>query len=127
MGKAAALPWLFRLRPPQWVLEYLLLGGGAPQALILELREALRLVSPEVLSARARAALACDAREAFARITVPLLYVQPTQDRLVAKSSLQKMKRMNPNMVIQQVRGPHLLLQREPQQAAKLVCAFIPE
>jgi pimeloyl-ACP methyl ester carboxylesterase len=125
LGRVAARPWLFKVRPPRWVLEYLLLGGGAPQAVIQELREALRLVNPKVLGDRVRAALTCDARIALARISVPLLYLQPTQDMLLAKSCLCEMKRIKPSMVIEQLRGPHLLLQREPQQAAKVICAFL--
>lgn len=37
------------------------------------------------------------------------------------------MKLIKPDMLIAQVAGPHLLLQREPQKVADIVSAFIRE
>jgi pimeloyl-[acyl-carrier protein] methyl ester esterase len=125
LAKAVARPWFFRLRAPNCILEYFLVGRDAPTALIQELRETLRLVSPEVLSARVCEALNCDARNALARTTVPLMYVQATQDRLLAESCVNEMKRIKPDILIAQVVGPHLLLQRESQKVADIVSTFV--
>jgi pimeloyl-ACP methyl ester carboxylesterase len=127
LAKAIARPWFFRLRAPDSILEYFLVGRDAPRVLIQELRQILRSVSPEVLSARVREALNCDARNALARITVPLLYIQPMQDKLLAQSCVDEMKRIKPDLSIAHVIGPHLVLQREPQKAADIVSTFIRE
>jgi len=125
LAKAALRPWLFRLSAPRWILEYFLVGRGASRSLIQELRRVLRLVSPGVLSGRVREALNCDARNALARTKVPLLYVQAMQDKLLADSCVNEMKEMKPEMLIAQLVGPHLLLQREPQKVASIVSTYL--
>jgi pimeloyl-ACP methyl ester carboxylesterase len=127
LAKAIARTWFFRLRAPDSILEYFLVGRGAPRALLQGLRQVLRSVSPEVLSARVREALNCDARNALARITVPLLYIQPTQDKLLVQSCIDEMKRIKPDLFIAHVIGPHLLLQREPEKVANIVSKFLRE
>jgi hypothetical protein len=72
-------------------------------------------------------ALNCDARNALARTTVPLMYVQAMQDKLLGNSCVGEIKRIKPDMFIAQVAGPHLLLQREPQKVASVVATFVQE
>lgn len=125
LAKAVAQPWLFRLNAPRHILEYFLIGRGAPRSLIQEVRQVLRLVTPEVLSNRVCEALNCDARNALAQTTVPVLYVEATQDNLLVDSCVGEMKRIKPNILIKRVVGPHLLLQREPQKVVNIVSAFM--
>ena len=127
LAKAVARPWFFRLRAPRCILEYFLVGRDAPRSLIQKLRQVLRFVSPAVLSGRLREALNCDARSALARTRVPLMYVQATQDKLLAESCINEMKRIKPDILFVQVDGPHLLLQREPQKVANIVSTFVQE
>ncbi len=123
--KAVAKPWLFRLSPPRRILEYFLVGTNAPPALIQELRQALRLVSPAVLSRRVSEVLDCDARNDLARTTVPIMYVQAIHDRVVPESCRSEIFRIRPDAISALVQGPHLILQREPQKVANLVAAFV--
>jgi pimeloyl-ACP methyl ester carboxylesterase len=127
LEKAVAKPWLFRLNAPRHILEYFLIGREAPRPLIQEIRQVLRSVGPEVLSNCVCEALNCDARSALAQTTVPVLYVEATQDNLLADSCVGEMKRIKPNILIKRVVGPHLLLQREPQKVVNIVCAFMRE
>lgn len=127
LAKAIARPWFFGLSAPDRMLEYFLVGRDAPRALVQKFRRALRSVSPKVLSARAREALDCDARNALARITIPLMCVQAMQDRLLPKSCVDEMRRIRTGISIVEVPGPHLLLQREPQRVADIVSTFVQE
>jgi pimeloyl-[acyl-carrier protein] methyl ester esterase len=124
LAKTVTRPWLFRLKAPRWILE-LLVGRDASPTLIQKLRQVLRSVSPAVLSGRVQGALDCDARNALARITVPLMYVLAAQDKLLAESCLPEMKRIKPEIVVSRIDGPHLLLQREPQNCANIVSIFV--
>lgn len=126
-AKALAWPWLFNINIPRFILEHFAVGQNAPQQLIESFRRVLHAVSPEVLSGRARDAMGSDVRRALAQITVPLLYVEGTEDHLLADSCLKEMKRIKPDMLIAQIAGPHLLLQREPRKVAEIVAAFIRE
>jgi pimeloyl-[acyl-carrier protein] methyl ester esterase len=127
MARMAIRPWLFRLSAPRCILEYFLVGSESPPALIRELRQILRSVNPEVLSSRVSEALDCDASHALARIAVPLMYMQAVQDKLLADSCVDEMKQIKTDMVIVQVAGPHMLLQREPQKVANIVSKFVRE
>lgn len=122
--KAMLTPWLFRLRPPRFILEYFLLGRNTPPELLTKLRRTLRRVGPGVLSGRVREALHCDARDDLRRTTVPLLYLEATYDRLLSSSCEKEFSHLRPDIQFSSVPAPHLLLQREPQKAATIMMAF---
>jgi pimeloyl-[acyl-carrier protein] methyl ester esterase len=123
--KAVAKPWFFTLRPPRFVIEYFLVGESAPSALILKIREILRLVRPEILSGRIGEVLECDATNDLARTKAPIMYLRGLHDRLLSASCHREILRIRPDVVFATVEAPHMLLQREPQKAANLIVAFI--
>jgi pimeloyl-ACP methyl ester carboxylesterase len=123
--KALARPWLFSIKPPRPILEYFLLGQNAAPSLLQKLREALHGVSPHVLSGRLREVLDCDARENLRRTTVPLLYLEASNDRLLSASCKEEFSHIRPDVLFKSVSAPHLLLQREPQKAASIVMEFV--
>jgi pimeloyl-ACP methyl ester carboxylesterase len=123
--KALAKPWLFRLKLPRTIVEYFLLGQNAPPSLLQKLRHALHGVSPAVLSGRVREVLDCDARDDLRRTTLPLLYLEATNDRLLSSSCKEEFSNIRPDVLFRSVPAPHLLLQREPQKAAGIVMAFV--
>lgn len=125
LAKTVTRPLLFKLEPPQMILEYFLLGKNAPPQTVRNLRQALRNVSPHVLSGRVQEVLNCDARETLGRITVPLLYLEPTNDRLLSPLCRDDFSRLKPDTLFKAVPGPHLLLQREPQKTANIVRNFV--
>jgi pimeloyl-[acyl-carrier protein] methyl ester esterase len=124
-AKAIAQPRFFKLRVPRLILEHVLIGRGAPPALIHKLRQVLQLVSPAVLSGRVREALNCDARNDLARIILPVLYVQAMRDRVLSKSCVREVKRIRPDISFALVDGPHMILQREPQALAEIISKFV--
>lgn len=124
--RIVAHPWLFRLRPPRFFLEYFLIGKNAGSELIQRLRQTLQLVRPEVLSARVREVLDCDARNDLTEITVPMMYLYSTHDRLLSASCPTEILRIRPDIASKAIEGvPHMLLQREPHKVADLVAAFM--
>jgi pimeloyl-ACP methyl ester carboxylesterase len=125
LARALAWPWLFKLNPPRFLMEYLSTGQDAPQALMEKARQVRRSVSPAVMCGRSREVLACDARQALARVSVPMLCVSGTEEHLLASSCLKEMKRIKPEMFIAEIAGPHMLLQREPKKAAEIVSTFM--
>jgi sigma-B regulation protein RsbQ len=116
---------LFRLRPPQPIIRYLLLGKDAPASLIDELLHTLQSVSPEVLSNRVRSVLNVDVRGALAKCRVPILYLAAKHDKLVSKRNLAEIKSLAPNMESVIIDAPHLLLQREPEKALHAIDDFL--
>ena len=118
-------PILFRLPLPGFAKSFWLVGPGAPPSLHHAIRAALSTVPPEVLFARLRAVLRCDARHELSRIEVPILLLQASGDRLVRASSAEEMLLSRPDATLKTIDGPHLLIQREPQKAAAAVMEFI--
>ena len=126
-AKVIANAWFFKLGVPRWVLEQVLIGRDAPAALVEKFHQALWSVSPAVLSGRVHEAVNCDVRLQLARIRTPLKYVQAAHDHLLSNSCVTEIKRIRPDISLALVDGPHLLLQREPQNVADVVSAFVRE
>ena len=118
-------PLAFRLPLNEPIASRFLLGRYPPNLLLESVRAAISSVEPRVLSARLRAVLACDVRTDLAQVVVPVLYLQASQDRLVPQSCLEEIKRILPHIEIAAIAGPHLILQREPRQAAEAVAKFV--
>ncbi|MFZ1084209.1 MAG: hypothetical protein WAN35_04515 [Terracidiphilus sp.] len=118
-------PFIFHVRLPEFAIKLLLVGLDGPSALVSSVNAAIISVRSEVLSSRLHAVLACDAREELSRITVPILYLQAQQDRLVPACCLDEIRRIKPHISVAKIDGPHLLFQRKPIETAKIVAEFI--
>ena len=116
---------LFRWSPPSFVLRWLLVGRGADSALMAAIQEALSEVKPEVLATRLRFVLNCDERMSLRRLELPVLFIRPTQDRLIPDWSYEEIRASNPAVQMIEVNGPHLILQTNPMKTAKIGSDFV--
>ncbi len=116
---------LMRFVLPDAAIQRWLIGAGAPQSLLTEVREAISSVRPGVLAARLRALLACDVRSDLGKISVPMFYLRAQQDRLIAAQCLDEIQRIRPDVRVVIIDGPHLLLQREFLKTAKVVGEYL--
>ena len=111
------------LQPP--VIRLLLAGASAPDAVVKAIAEATAAVPPAVLAARAEAAIAADVREALAASQVPLLWLQPTGDRLLRTDSAAEVRAARPDARVHRVEGPHTILQVRPQASLAVIEPFL--
>jgi pimeloyl-[acyl-carrier protein] methyl ester esterase len=118
------LPLATRLPPPDALLRRFMLGDDAETGLIDELRAALRSVPAGVLAARIRQVLMANEAVAYLRCHLPMFYLQGTEDRLLGPRSLERLIHLRPGLQLEQVRGPHLLLQREPRASMRVLQAI---
>jgi pimeloyl-[acyl-carrier protein] methyl ester esterase len=118
-------PLFFLAELPKFATRFLLVGSKASPSLVATVQAAISSVKPKVLSARVRAILASDARADLVRVAVPILYIQATQDRLVDQACLEEIRRIQPQVAVAVIAGPHLLLQREPKLTAEAVAEFV--
>lgn len=116
---------LLRLPLPGFAIRRLLAGLSAPPGLVEGVRNAISSVSPGVLASRLRSVLACDVTTYAARIAVPVLYLQASQDRLVGASASHAIRRVRPGVELAIIAGPHLIVQREPLAAANAILPFL--
>jgi pimeloyl-[acyl-carrier protein] methyl ester esterase len=126
LAKVLARSAVLRISPPRWFLQHFVMGNNPPVSLEANFRKALRSVDADVLAARLREILKCDAREELRRTKIPLLYIQAERDRLVSPESFEEIRRLRPDAELVSIPGaPHLVLQREPQKCADVLSLFI--
>ena len=122
--RAVARPMVFRLSPPDFVLEYYSLGPFPPSDLKQRVRRAVRSVRPRVLAGRVQEILSCDVREDLARVKVPIMYLQAADDRLVRSGCFDQVRKIQRSVVLVSLPGPHMILQREPRVCADATVKF---
>jgi pimeloyl-[acyl-carrier protein] methyl ester esterase len=120
------VPLLSHVTMPGLVARYLMVGQEAPKALVELVTGTVSWVTPKVLSARVREMLNTDARAELAQVKVPVLYLQPTKDRLVDPACLGEMQAVKPGRTVM-IESPHLLLQCEAKVAAEVIAGFVKE
>lgn len=116
------LPWNELVH--QWTVAWLQ-GRFASAELSALLRKALTMVSEKVIKYRAKQVLQIDVVTVFSGLTLPLLYLQASQDRLIWDFNAQTLLQANPAMQLVRLDAPHFLLQAIPEQAAAHLVAFI--
>jgi pimeloyl-[acyl-carrier protein] methyl ester esterase len=118
-------PAFFRLPLPPHVVRLLLAGGDAPRDLVEEVRAAVSGVSPRVMTARARAALAVDATDDLRACPVPVLFLGGRHDRLIRRQVPAEVRAIRPGAEVRMLETPHLTLQRRPAEAMSVVEEFL--
>jgi pimeloyl-ACP methyl ester carboxylesterase len=106
---------LFYLPVPAWAVRLLLAGPDAPASLLSVFYHALATVRPAVLGQRVRLALDADERPSLVRLSVPLLWVQPSADFLLG------CYRPGSRAMIVNVEAPHFVLQRKPTEVVGII------
>jgi pimeloyl-ACP methyl ester carboxylesterase len=125
MWMSAVAPLLFRLPPPSFALRWALLGSDAAKEEVETVRSAIGRVRPDVLAGRLRAIATVDAANDFAASSVPTLYIAGTHDRLVGTGALEQFKTIRVDVETRALPAPHLVLQRQPVEAARVVTEFL--
>jgi pimeloyl-[acyl-carrier protein] methyl ester esterase len=112
-----------RALPPS-VLSWLLLGRWVTPQLEASLQSALLAVSPAVLRFRAAAAIRVNVAARLSSISVPILDLRATHDRLLSAAAGRHIRSALPQCTTADIAGPHLLLQAAPIDCARAVSTF---
>ena len=113
-----------RALPPA-LLSWWLLGRWATPALNASLERALLEVHPAVLRQRAALAMQADVSTLLERVTLPVLYLRATGDRLIMPGAAELILSAIKHATVRDIGGPHLLLQACPSAAARAVRDFV--
>jgi len=116
-GTVNLIPWSIRRR--------MLLGGEGSETARSLLDSIHGTVSPAVMAARARSILALDCSEELRACPVPLLYLGASRDTIVTRRSLERIRRVRPDIVVAEIDGPHMILQESPTVAARIIGEFM--
>lgn len=117
--------FFFAVRLPNWVCRRYLVGHPASQSAVDAVRTAVSGVSSQVLAHRLRSILSIDATRDLRRVSVPLLYMFGTKDRLLNSSSSMEIRSHKPDAQFASIDAPHLILQAKPREALNVLMCFI--
>ena len=110
---------------PLSLLGYLLMGRFFKPELERAYAHALKVVSPAVLKNRLHAVLSVDVTACVSTISVPVLYLRATEDKVVPRACSLQIAKLMPKLWLVDIIAPHFLLQTAPIKAASAVFEFI--
>lgn len=109
------------------IIAPLLFGRFSSSKLRATVRQAIDRVSPDTLRGRLRSVLDVNFSAKLKDVSVPTLYLQATEDRVVPATAARYIAKLKPTVQIVRVKAPHLLLQAVPTEAATIVKNFVQE
>jgi pimeloyl-[acyl-carrier protein] methyl ester esterase len=130
LSSGRMLLWLMKfgllpLRPPRWAVRRYLLGADAPRDLIAAFYDAIDSSDPATLLHRIEIVLRCDVGQLLRQMTVPTLCLSSAHDRIVKQNSVGELAGKYSFIDVVELNGPHLLLQRQPEEALHAILRFI--
>jgi pimeloyl-[acyl-carrier protein] methyl ester esterase len=123
-----AAPWTGSLpltALPAWVRAPFMWGASATERAQQESQLATAAVSESVLRHRIAAVLAVDETNSLARVRIPALVLQASDDRVVPVTATEHILRTLPEAEHVEIRGPHMLLQIRAAECAAAVSRFL--
>ncbi len=112
---------------PKALLSYLLLGRFSNRALRDDLSDAVAQVSASAFRARLKSVLSVNVTKELSELSIPILYLQASCDRVVPPCAAEVVSRLNPHTRVVHLEAPHLLLQVAPVEAARAIRTFVAE
>ncbi len=113
----AVVPWHVQAR--------FLLGRNPDPQLLATVREVVESVPSATMAGRIREVLRADVSGAAAGVRRPMLYLRASQDAIVPRRCDALISELVPHVRIEEIDGPHLLLQASPGPAAASITAFV--
>jgi pimeloyl-ACP methyl ester carboxylesterase len=112
---------------PVRVVAAVLLGRFGSAGVCARLSSAMSSINPSVWRARIRAVLSADVTARLSKVTVPVLYLRATEDRVVPRSASELISLTLPSVRVVELESPHFMLQAKPAESAARVQAFVRE
>lgn len=111
-------------RLARWFAPWKLMGRFRTPKRTSLLLQTLARVPDRVLRTRVRAVTAVDVSSQLAKVAVPIMYLQGTEDGLIRQRVVDAVLRSSPSMQMRLVVGPHCLLQCSAPEAAREIREF---
>jgi len=123
-----ARTWVVRLpikSLPRWLRAPLMWGSALPQRAPARAERAMTGVAAAVIRRRIGEILDVDESQRLARIELPTLVLAARRDRIVSRAATRWMLSTARGAQIEQIDGPHLLLQSRPAECAAPILQFL--
>jgi pimeloyl-[acyl-carrier protein] methyl ester esterase len=112
---------------PRWLRAPLMWGSSSPSKAPRQSERAMAGVDAAVIRRRIAALLSVDETAALTKISVPVLVLCATRDRVVSKAATMRLMGGIRHAQRVDVDGPHLLLKTRPEEGAAAVLKFLRE
>jgi pimeloyl-ACP methyl ester carboxylesterase len=120
------LELLIKLPLPMFVFKHMVEGGEEPAELFFAMWQRVKaLVPAKILAHRLKVIGQVDVRGYLPKLTIPCFYIQATSDRSVPPSSLFDFVELVPDLRVKRIRGPHFILQAQPQASLNAIQNFV--
>jgi pimeloyl-ACP methyl ester carboxylesterase len=106
-------------------LNYFLFGRFSTPTLEALAVRAVEQVAPDVRRGRLRQLLTLDVSNTLAALTLPILYLRASEDRVIPRRESDYICRLNPRVRVVGIEAPHMLLQASSAEAARVIGDFI--
>ncbi|MEQ1648543.1 MAG: alpha/beta hydrolase [Hyphomicrobiaceae bacterium] len=110
---------------PQRVIDAALLGRDGTDNLRQQLARIIGYMAPDVLTARAIAALQVDKIARLRAVRCPTLCLTGARDRLLRKQSVSEILTAQPGCKHHAINGPHMILETHPIESAHAIKRFV--
>jgi pimeloyl-ACP methyl ester carboxylesterase len=101
------------------------LNGESDDALVDQANAVIHSVSAATIQNRLQVLSGVDMTSLLPQIATPVLYLRAMQDRIVNSRLSRKLTQELPRVTVQEIEGPHLLLQSRPTQCAAAISRFV--
>ena len=125
-------PWFVRLAArfnpaiaPKFAMNAILRGGHKDPDLNLEIERILAEMASDVRSKRLAEVAGVDVRQRLNTVQCPVLVLHGTHDWLVPRPPAAKTLKLNRDVTMNLIKGPHMLLQTNAGAAARTIEAFV--
>ncbi len=109
------------VRPPKWLMRFFLLDSFNSEAELASFKDALTSVHPSVIARRVRESFRVNVDAELRSCQVPVTVLFSENDRLLGDRSQKTIRECRPDAFIATIRAPHLLLQKAPETAVRLM------
>jgi pimeloyl-[acyl-carrier protein] methyl ester esterase len=110
---------------PATLRATLALGSGSGGPLRTAMEHAVTSVAPEVLAHRAATVLGMDDTALLKRLVVPTLYLRAARDYVVPSRAGDWIRDHLPQLELEEIDGPHMLLQANAREAARVIGLWV--
>jgi len=110
---------------PKLLFKHLVEGGEASADLFASMWQRIKVqVHADVLVHRLKLISRMDVRRWLWKLTIPCLFIQASSDRSVPGASLSDFTQAVANLRVRRIKGPHYILQAEPERCLEAIQAF---
>lgn len=107
------------------LLRYILGNKEDKNALVPLWNRASDLVPARTMAFRMRLLPSIDVCHRLPQLKMPCRYIQATEDKLIPASTVRELAQAIPHLIVQKIRGPHFILQAQPEASADVIKELI--